>query len=303
MRVFVAGAGGAIGEPLVAELLKRGHSVTGMTTSEARAKNLQRQGAQAVIVDAFDAPAVEAALRRSQAEVVIDELTSLPKSPADMPKYAAGDRKLRIEGGGNLFRAALASGVRRYLQQSSGFFLKAAPGTLADESSPLDVNASPSVAASARTYTELEARLFSSNAIESVALRYGFFYGPKTWYYPGEAVANAVMQRQNAVVGQGEGVSSFVHVDDAASATAALLTAQPGAYNLVDDDPSPQAVWLPAFAKFVGAPAPPRISEDEATAIAGADAVYYATRLSGASNAKAKRILGWKPRRLEWLEV
>lgn len=303
MRVFVAGAGGAIGEPLVAELLKRGHSVTGMTTSEARAKNLQRQGAQAVIVDAFDAPAVEAALRRSQAEVVIDELTSLPKSPADMPKYAAGDRKLRIEGGGNLFRAALASGVRRYLQQSSGFFLKAAPGTLADESSPLDVNASPSVAASARTYMELEARLFSSHAIESVALRYGFFYGPKTWYYPGEAVANAVMQRQNAVVGQGEGVSSFVHVDDAASATAALLTAPPGAYNVVDDDPSPQAAWLPAFAKFVGAPAPPRISEEEATAIAGADAVYYATRLSGASNAKAKRILGWKPRRLEWLEV
>ena len=106
MRVFVAGASGAIGEPLIAELLKRGHSVVGMTTSEARAKNLERQGAEAVIADAFDGPAVEAALRRSKAEVVIDELTSLPKSMSDMPKYAAGDRKLRIEGGGNLFRAA-----------------------------------------------------------------------------------------------------------------------------------------------------------------------------------------------------
>src|SRR5580658_7830023 len=184
MRVFVAGASGAIGEPLIAELLERGHSVVGMTTSEAGAKNLEAQGAEAVIVDAFDAPALEAALRRSKAEVVIDELTSLPKAQSDMPKYAAGDRKLRIEGGGNLFRAALASGVRRYLQQSSGFFLKAAAGRLADESSPLDVNASPSVAASARTYTELEARLFgsnepSSNAIEGVALRYGFFYGPR----------------------------------------------------------------------------------------------------------------------------
>ena len=145
MRVFVAGASGAIGEPLIVELLERGHSVVGMTTSEARAKNLEGQGAEAVIVDAFDAPAVEAALRRSKAEVVIDELTSLPKAQSDMPKYAAGDRKLRIEGGGNLFRAAHASGVRRYLQQSSGFFLKAAAGTLADESSPLDVNASPSV--------------------------------------------------------------------------------------------------------------------------------------------------------------
>ena len=303
MRVFVAGASGAIGAPLIAELLKRGHSVVGMTSSEARAKNLERRGVEAAIVDAFDAPAVDAALRRANAEAVIDELTSLPKSQNDMPKYAAGDRKLRIEGGGNLFRAAQANGVRRYLQQSSGFFLKAAAGALADELSPLDVNASPSVAASARTYTELEARLFSADAIEGVALRYGFFYGPKTWYHPGESAADMVMRQQNPVVGKGEGLSSFVHIHDAAIATVALLDAQPGVYNLVDDDPSPQAVWLPAFAKFVGAPAPPRMTEAEVTAIAGEDAVYYATRLSGASNAKAKRILAWKPRRLEWLEA
>lgn len=303
MRVFVAGASGAIGEPLVAELLKQGHSVVGMTTNQARAKNLERQGAEALIVDAFDAKAVEDALRRAKAEVVIDELTSLPKEQSDMPKYAAGDKKLRIEGGGNLFRAAIANGVRRYLQQSSGFFLKAAEGTLADESSPLDVNASPGIAASARTYTELEARLFSSTAIEGVALRYGFFYGPSTWYYPGGAAANMVMRQQNPVVGKGEGISSFVHIDDAAVGTVAALTAGPGVYNLVDDDPSPQAVWLPAFAKFLGAPVPPRMSQEEVNAIAGEDVVYYATKLSGASNAKAKRFLGWHPRRLQWLEA
>jgi 2-alkyl-3-oxoalkanoate reductase len=303
MHVFVAGASGAIGEPLIAELLKQGHSVVGMTTSAARAKNLEAQGAEAVIVDAFDAVAVEAALRHSKAEVVIDELTSLPKEQSDMPKYAAGDRKLRIEGGGNLFRAAIASSVRRYLQQSSGFFLKAPEGTLADESSPLDVNASPGVAASARTYTELETRLFSSNAIEGVSLRYGFFYGPRTWYHHGEAAANMVMKQQNPVVGKGEGVSSFVHIDDAAIGTVAALAAEPGVYNLVDDDPSPQAVWLPAFAKFVGAPPPPRMSEAEVKSIAGEDIVYYATKLSGASNAKAKRVLKWKPRRLQWLEA
>jgi nucleoside-diphosphate-sugar epimerase len=302
MRVFVAGASGAIGEPLIAVLLKQGHSVVGMTTSEAGAKNLEGQGAEAAIVNAFDAAALEGALRRAKAEVVIDELTSLPKEQSDMPKYAAGDRKLRIEGGGNLFRAAITSGVRRYLQQSSGFFLKAAQGALADESSPLDVNASPGVAASARTYTELEARLFGSNAIEGVALRYGFFYGPKTWYYPDGAAANMVKRRQNPVVGEGEGVSSFVHINDAAVATVAALTAEPGVYNLVDDDPSPQAVWLPSFARFVGASEPPHMSEAEATAIAGEDVVYYATKLSGASNVKAKRILGWKPRRLEWLK-
>ncbi len=303
MRVFVAGASGAIGEPLVAELRKRGHSVVGMTTSAERAKVLEGQGAEAAIVDAYDAAKLEIALRNSKAEAVIDELTSLPKSASDMPKYAAGDRRLRIEGGGNLFRAAIACGVRRYLQQSSGFFLKAEAGRLADEESPLDVEASPGVAASARTYTELEARLFSSSAIEGVAMRYGFLYGPKTWYHPGESAGNMVLRQEIPVIGKGEGVSSFVHIEDAATATVLLLTAEPGVYDLVDDDPSPQSVWLPAFAKFVGAPAPPRLSEEEARAAAGEDAVYYATKLSGATNAKAKRELGWKPRRLEWLKA
>lgn len=303
MRVFVAGASGAIGQPLIAELLKQGHSVVGMTTNEARAKQLESHGAEAMIVDAFDAAAVDDAVRRSEAEAVIDELTSLPRELSDMPNYAAGDRKLRIEGGGNLLRAAVACGVRQYLQQSSGFFLKAPQGTLADESSPLDVNASPSVAASAKTYTELEARLFSSPQIRGTAIRYGFFYGPNTWYYPGKSAANMVLRKQMPVVGKGEGVSSFVHIEDAAIGTVAALTAEPGVYNLVDDDPSPQSVWLPAFAKFLAAPAPPHISEADMKAAAGEDAVYYATKLSGASNAKAKKILGWKPRRLEWLDA
>jgi 2-alkyl-3-oxoalkanoate reductase len=301
MRVFVAGASGAIGEPLITELLKQGHSVVGMTTSETRAKVLENQGATPAIVDAMDSAAVEAALRQSKAEAVIDELTSLPKEMNDMPQYAEGDRKLRLEGGGNLFRAAIATGVRRYLQQASGFFLKAAEGSLADESSPLDVNATPDVAVAARTYAQLEARLFSSNAIEGVSLRYGFFYGPKTWYHPGGSAANAILQQQVPVIGKGQGVSSFVHIDDAAIATVAALTAEAGVYNLVDDDPSPQSVWLLAFAKFLGAPTPPHVSEEQATAMAGEDTVYYATKLSGASNAKAKRILSWQPRRLEWL--
>ncbi|HEY0785567.1 MAG TPA: NAD(P)-dependent oxidoreductase [Acidobacteriaceae bacterium] len=303
MRVFVAGASGAIGEPLIAELLQQGHSVVGMTTSEARAQRLRTQGAEAVIADAFDAAAVHSALERSQAEALIDQLTSLPKELGDMPKYAAGDSRLRLEGGGNLFHAAIQSGVRRYLQQSSGFFLKAAEGPLADESSAFDVNASPAVAASAQTYAALEARLFSSEAVEGVALRYGFFYGPNTWYYPGGSAANLVMRQQIPVAGHGQGVSSFVHIDDAAVATVAALTAPPGVYNLVDNDPSPQSVWLPAFARFLGAPEPLRLSEAEVSAMAGEDTVYYATRLSGASNATARQVLGWKPRRLEWLEA
>ena len=131
MKIFVAGASGAIGQPLIAELLRHGHTVTGMTQSEAGAKRLIEQGATAEVANVLDVSSVESALRRSQAEVVIDELTSLPKNPADLPAALPGDRRLRLEGGGNLHRAAVKIGIRRYIQQSSGFFLKAGTG-LAD---------------------------------------------------------------------------------------------------------------------------------------------------------------------------
>src|SRR6516164_8499083 len=156
MRVFVAGAPGAIVRPLVAEVVRPGHAVTAMTRSRARTKGLKELGAEVALVDALDAAAVEEAVRKSGAEAVIDQLTSLPRSPADMAAARATDRRLRIEGGGNLRRAALACGVRRYVPQSSGFFLAPSEG-LADESEGMAVDASPRVAASARTYAELEA--------------------------------------------------------------------------------------------------------------------------------------------------
>ncbi len=294
MNIFVAGASGAIGQPLIAELVRRGHRVTGMTHSEAGAQNIRDLGAGVTFVSAFDAAKVERALRETKAEVVIDELTSLPKSPADMASAAPGDRKLRLEGGGNLYRAAKASGVRRYIQQASGFFLKASGG--------LAVDASPGVATGARTYAELESRVLSSGAMEGVVLRYGFFYGPKTWYNPDGAVADHVRRQENPIVGNGKGVWSWIHIEDAALATVAALTIPAGIYNIVDDDPSPVSRWLPEFARWVGAPAPPRVTEDQARAVAGEDAVYYGTKLTGASNAKAKRTFGFKPRRLEWMK-
>jgi nucleoside-diphosphate-sugar epimerase len=302
MKVFVAGASGAIGQPLIAELIRRGHTATGMSRSVAAAKNLADLGATIVSVDAFDGAALERALRESGAEVVIDELTSLPKDPFDMASAAEGDRKLRLEGGGNLYRAAQATGVRRYIQQASGFFLKAA-GELATEADGLRVDASPSVAASSRTYTELEARVLQAGAMEGVSLRYGFFYGPKTWYNPDGAVADHVRRQENPVVGEGQGVWSWIHIDDAAIATMEALTIPAGIYNIVDDDPSPVSRWLPEFAAWVGAPPPPRVAEEQARAAAGEDAVYYGTKLSGASNAKAKRTFGFKPRRLEWTKA
>ena len=300
MNIFVAGASGAIGQPLITELVRKGHTVTGMSRSEAGARKLRELGATAAMVDAFDAAAVESALRQSKAEVVIDELTSLPKDPKDMPSYQSGDRKLRLEGGGNLHRAALACGVRRYLQQSTGFFLKAGEG-LADESEGLALDASPGVALSAHTYTTLEARVLQSGAMEGVALRYGFFYGPNTWYEPGGGAADQVRQQQLPLIGKGQGLWSWVHIEDAALATVAALDCEPGIYHVVEDDPPPMSVWLPAFAKSVGAPPPAHVTEEQARQSAGEDAVYYQTRLRGASNAKAKRVLGFKPRRLEWL--
>jgi nucleoside-diphosphate-sugar epimerase len=190
--------------------------------------------------------------------------------------------------------------VRRYVQQASGFFLQPGRG-LGDESEGLAIDASPRVAASARTYAELEARVLNSGDMEGVALRYGFFYGPGTWYHPDGASADQIRRQEIPVIGDGGSVWSWVQIEDAAVATAEALTAPPGVYHVVDDDPSAVAVWLPAFARFLGAPPPPRVTVEEARAAAGEDAVYYGTKLRGASNQKAKRTFGFKPRRLEWL--
>ena len=301
MRVFVAGASGAIGRPLIAELIRRGHTVTGMTRSEVGARHLAALGAVVAPVSAFDAPALERAVRESRAEVVIDELTALPRHPSEMAAAAAGDRELRLEGGGNLHRAARACGVGRYVQQASGFFLKPGSG-LADEAEGLAVDASPRVAASARTYAELESRVLNAEGIEGVALRYGFFYGPGTWYNPDGAAADQARKQELAIIGAGDGVWSWAHIEDAAVATVAALTAAPGVYHVVDDDPSPVSRWLPAFARWVGAPPPPRVTEQEGRERGGEDAVYYGTKLRGATNAKAKIALNFAPRRLEWLD-
>jgi nucleoside-diphosphate-sugar epimerase len=301
MRVLVAGASGAIGRPLIAELIHQGHTVTGMTRSEVGARRLTALGAVVAQVSAFDAAGVERALQESRAEVVIDELTALPRHPSEMAAAAPGDRKLRLEGGGNLHRAARACGVGRYIQQSSGFFLKPGSG-LADESEGMAVDASPRVAASARTYAELESRVLNAEGIEGVALRYGFFYGPGTWYNPDGAAADQARKQELAIIGAGDGVWSWVHIEDAAVATVAALTAPPGVYQVVDDDPCPVSRWLPAFARWVGAPTPPQVTEQEGRERGGEDAVYYGTKLRGAANGKAKKTLNFAPRPLQWLD-
>jgi len=259
-------------------------------------------GAEPVTADALDTASVKAAITRVQPDVVINELTFLPRhyTAAEMRAAAERDRKVRIEGNANLLAALRDAGVGRYLLQSSAFWY--APGDgLANESAPFAFDAWPAVAAGTQRYAEMEAAASGIAGIAFVSPRYGFFYGPGTWFDSDGDMADQVRQQQVPVIGDGQGVWSWVHIDDAAAATAAALECAPGAYNIVDPDPTPQRVWLPAFARAVGAPAPSRITEQEALAAFGPDAVYYATRLRGASNEKAKRELNFRPRPLEWL--
>jgi len=302
MRILIAGASGAIGRPLVRRLRANQHEVFALARSPDSAPPLREIGAEPVIADALDAAAVKSALERIRPHAVMNELTSLPRhyTPAEMKVATERDRKVRVEGNINLLAALRDSGVRRYVLQRSGFWY--APGMgLAGESVPFISSASPGVEAGARTYLELEARASATPGIEVVALRYGFFYGPGTWYTREGDIGDQVRQQQVPIIGEGQGVYSFVHIDDAAGATAAALDCPPGAYNIVDGNPSPQHLWLTAFARAAGAPAPPRVSEEEALRASGPDAVYYATRLRGASNEKAGRELEFRPRSLEWI--
>jgi nucleoside-diphosphate-sugar epimerase len=302
MRILIAGATGAIGRPLIRFLREQGHAVFALARSTTASRAVAALGAEPVTADALNAAAVKAAIARIRPDAVINELTSLPRhyTPAEMQAAAARDAEVRVRGNANLLAALGDAGVRRYLLQSCGFWY--APGPhLADENAPFALAASPGVAAGARRYAELETAAAATPDIEFVALRYGFFYGPGTWFSSDGDMGEQVRQQQVPIIANGEGVWSWVHIDDAAAATAAALACVAGAYNIVDDDPTPQRSWLPAFARAVGAPPPPRMSADEALAALGPDTVYYATRLRGAANVTAKRELNFHPRPLEWL--
>ncbi|MEH2119257.1 NAD-dependent epimerase/dehydratase family protein [Nostoc sp.] len=303
MKIFVAGATGAIGRPLIAQLHAQGHDVVALTRSPERAQTLAEQGVESAIADVFDADAVKAAINSVQPEVVIEQLTSLPKTYTgeSMGAAAALNTRIRREGGGNVLAAAQAAGVRRYLRQSIAFW--AVPGTgLADEETPLAIEASGAVAADITTVTEIERRLLETSNLEGIILRYGFFYGPGTWFAPDGDVAKQVRQQQFPIIGNGEGVSSWLHIEDAAIATvAAVERGNPGIYLITDDRPLEVRVWLSAYAQWLKAPPPPQVSVEDTLLLSGADAVYYGTQMRGASNAKAKRELNFQPRPLEWM--
>ena len=300
MKIFVAGATGAIGRPLIKQLLQEGHDVIGMARNDEAARQLQQQGATVEIADALDSNAVSGSIARTQPEVVINQVTALPKrySPETMCEAAPVDRHLRQDGGTILQSAAKENGARRYILQSSAFWYEPGDG-LADETSGFAVDASPYIADGSRFYRDLERTAHSTGGPELIVLRYGFLYGPHTWFANDGSVAEQVRSRQFPLIEDGKAVWSWVQVEDAASAAVlALSRGNSGTYNVVDDNPSQISVWLPAYARWLAAPPPARASAREAN---DEDAIYNATRLRRASNAKAKRKLGFRPRPLEWL--
>lgn len=299
MKILVAGGSGALGLPLIARLRQAGYAVWGMAHSARGQAALGALGAGVVEGNALERSTVFAIMERLRPDCVVDQLTSLPASPFDLPRQLPADRVLRLQGGGNLLDAARACGVRRYIQQSCGFYLDGGGG-LAHDTSPLKTTAPGHMGESARMYAALEKRLMDAKDIHGTALRYGFFYGPRTWYWPDGAFTTHMRQAEVPLIGAGASVLSFIHVEDAAQATVSALSAPPGVYTVVDDQPVPMHAWLPAYARWVGAPAPMHLCEQDACASMGVESVYYQNALDGACNHSARALLGLAPRRQPW---
>ena len=303
MRVFVAGATGALGRPLLGVLREAGHDVVGMTRSEHKTALLREAGAEPVVCDAFDRDAVRDAVAAARPDVVVHELTDIPDSidPRKFEKQFETTDRLRTEGTRNLVDAAVAAGARRIVAQSIAFAYEPGGEPAKTEEEPLFLDSPPPFRRSVHAIHELEGAVTGTAGIEGVVLRYGFFYGTGTAYAFDGSFGKAVRARRLPIVGRGSGVYSFIHVDDAARATAlAVERGTPGVYNVVDDEPALVAEWLPLYAEALRAKPPRRAPAFLARLAAGRYGVYLMTGLRGASNAKAKRELGWEPRYPSW---
>lgn len=303
MRVFVAGSTGAIGKQLVPRLVAAGHEVTGMTRSESKQEMLHELGAVPVVADALDPDQVAEAVGSAKPHVIVHQLTAL--ADVDFRHFERDfvpTNRLRTEGTDHLLAAGQALGVRRFVAESNGAFPYARTGgATKGEEDPLDPSPAREMRAMVGAIRHLEEAVLGADWTEGIVLRYGAFYGPGTSMAPGEELFETVRKRKFPIVGDGGGVWSFIHVADAAEATlAAIEHGSRGVYNVVDDDPAPVAEWLPALAQTLGAKKPMRVPRVIGRLFAGEVGAVLMTELRGASNAKAKRDLGWLPRHASW---
>ncbi|HEV2874627.1 MAG TPA: NAD(P)-dependent oxidoreductase [Thermoleophilaceae bacterium] len=308
MKVFVAGATGALGRVLVPQLVAGGHEVVGLTRTPSKRDLLRGLGARPAVADALDPDALARAVAEAEPEVIVHQLTALSDSidMRHLERDFAETNRLRTEGTDHLLAAGRAIGVRRFVAQSfAGWPFARTGGQVKSEDDPLD----PSPPAALRTTIEaikhLETAVTEAAWTEGVVLRYGGFYGPGTSFSvrpEGEHV-ELIRKRKFPVVGDGAGMWSFIHIEDAAAATvAAIEHGERGIYNVVDDEPAPVSVWLPVAARSVGAKPPRRLPRWLGRIAAGEAATVMMTDARGASNEKAKRELGWSPRYRSWRE-
>lgn len=304
MRVLVAGASGAIGRQLVPRLVAAGHTVHGMTRSESKRAMLSELGAVPVVADALDPGQVAEAVGRARPEVIVHELTAI--GAVDLRHFErsfAPTNRLRTEGTDYLLSAGQALGVRRFVAQSHIVAYGRTGAAVKSEEDPYDRSPVPAMRATHVAIHHLEEAVLGARWTEGVVLRYGWFYGPGTALASGGNQFELVRRRKFPLVGDGGAVWSFIHVGDAADATvAAVEHGGRGLYNVVDDDPAPVAEWLPALAHMLGAKKPMRMPRFLGRLFAGEVGAVMMTELHGASNAKAKRELAWRPAHSSWRE-
>lgn len=298
MKIFIAGATGAIGRPLLLRLTRAGHEVTAITRSQDRVEQIRAAGARPVVCDVFDRDKVKEIVSAARPEVLIHQLTNLPPriDPRQIKQALAATNRLRTEGTQILMDAATTAGVRRFMAQSIATFYAPTSTLPAAEDEPLYQNAPADFADNVHALENLEHTVLNTPGIEGIILRYGYFYGPGTSLAADGAFTEDVRRRRIPIIGNGGGVFSFIHVEDAAAATVlALSQGQPGPYNIVDDEPAPVREWLPVYAELLHAPRPLRLPKFIGRLAAGRYGVYFMTEQRGASNQKAKQQLGWRP--------
>ena len=303
MKIFVAGATGAIGRQLVPQLIAAGHQVVGMTRSDSKQAALWEAGAEPVVADALNPDQVAEVVATAKPDVIVHELTAI--SALDIRHFDrsfAPTNRLRTEGTDHLLSAGRAVGVQRFVAQSYAGWPQGRGGAaIKSEEEPLDPAQPREMRESWEAIRHLEAAVTGADWTEGIVLRYGGLYGPGTSLSPGSDEFEMVRKRKFPVVGNGAGVWSFLHVADAAEATvAAVERARPGIYNIVDDEPAPVAEWLPGLAAAIGAPKPRRVPRWIGRLAVGETGIAMMTEIRGASNAKAKRELGWQPRHASW---
>lgn len=306
MRVFLAGATGALGQRLLPMLIEAGHDVVGTTRKPANRAVLEKAGAAAMVMDGLDEESVKQAVGAAAPDVVIHQLTSL-QGPFDLKNFDAAfatTNTLRTTGTDYLLAAARAAGVRRFVAQSfTGWTNERGGSRIKDETDPLDPDPTAASRQTLAAIAYVERTVPAATGLEGLALRYGGFYGPGTGLGAGGDQLDVVRKRRFPLVGGGTGIWSLINIDDAARATlCALDHGEPGVYNIVDDEPAPVSDWLPYLADCVGAKAPMRLPAWLARPMIGEHGISMMTRIRGSSNAKAKRELGLRLAYPSWRE-